>query len=1253
MKLVKQLIAFAITFQFCMPHVYAQDTNTTPDGTDLFSQYVSDLYSDPKEKAYARRLMDFSDRINAVDLTQENPKSIDLFQLVDQRVEEYDRAGNVIHTYNLNDRNLSKPIFSYTAMKVAYDATRRELSFVVSRGEKEDGTGGTKVARQVIANIDIVAMDNDKEMMMMLDAKGRLHAVDMGYVVLNLFQSPIPVFKNLWVPNEEQSKRLEGAQLTGQFLTRGVEPFTLNEVTEDSVVPLKPGGAMDYSAGDFVARFNKDGHQELLGLFSRKVTYERIRQGEGFIQMLATIVKPKEEIIRYVSQNESKIEGIIDAKVSQMEVPASLDAAALGIEVDQLKHLDARIDELRKYGHGTFDRFSYEEWRQSYEELKNKFPSKSNTELAKQWQRWTSLDGENADVKAQDKKLTPEEKVRKDVRDTRISDLKVAGIYCGAIAAFFALGFAYVDYPDLQKFFLLNWIYDGFASELKNLEYRWPLANANAVWIGGALLAPLFVSMVYDKAITALYNFYKNTGTRFSKTIVYTYGMYKKLVNSMPDPTQEPGWVERMKSAEERFAGGVRDHYRKFGPVTDWQRITTFSSYFLSHMIYPVVRFTVESSLVNIPVNLAGIGLPQINFKIPIGGFRQKALVTSELNQLTPWKKVSPDSDLGRAVGLEKPTTLALTNPFAPDESLRSQAAVKQRMQGLLVEQRERADMLALVLASYVVSQKTDVDMATLIQIQKGRMSKSDLKAIFENSDSQKKWEQIATEVSKYLLENDAIGINQQAKDINIEALGTYYKDAKAIAEAVQSQGAFKTQLLARKRNMGEISDRVGGFVYTVGRDDSIFLRNTVTNKEVAQMTSQAFVVDQPMTVMVTDFIGSRTNFAEPEHLAGDMLRGSIAGTPGFQFEMSQNTYIHLTTSGAANALVHQKLRPVREGNYDPITNITIESDSRPQKAVSSIVSMVRQVADYRKSDLGGLAWRGFVKRFNTMQAGFAATYVFRYMVGHQSFDESLKAWALFFLAGTWIYGFWWLPVQQSIVLPAKQNGKRNAYLRTARAEIDQGLREEDPVLSKELLRNGYRRMMRLYDLENPKALEQITQIANIQRFGLPKVELSGVEKKYVGIIYNIAEATKANDTEKLNENVEVLRQALAQDANMDLEQLRRLDAAGVLEMSKKYPPVYTMLNRISSEAANIFGGIMSTVFFVRLSVIVFKPEIMTWGYVAEWMGMSAVLYAYSYYFLSVDGRKARKKFFRNWKESRQLSRTSDAQVPACQLFFK
>lgn len=1198
MKFLGQLGRYALTFVIIFQFSIGTAIASSGDG----GRSSSSNYGNPSDK-YAINLLKAAQDIESGEFFNKDAKSFDVFGLVDQRVEIYSgnaRDNKVVSTVSLNENRIEKPTLAYTSLKPRYNTKTKELVFEASRGAQADGSGGTIVARHIIPNLDLVGMVHDSEMLLLLDRKGKLHAIDMGYVISQVFQNPIPTFKKLWESQTELN--LEAQDVRLEFITRGVQPVNVG----DAVVPLNRNGEPVFTAGDLLVRYNEGSKEKVLGVFSRQVTYDRIREGSALLASLSSLITPDKQIIEFFSKNEGKIESLIQTKVQQLTAAAEVFSPLQNFDVNQLKALAGRMNSIEtEYKPAAVDQFTLAEWARDYEQIKaNATDAEKADYFAKRAKSLQETavgdeakkiyrDGYNqflADLEAQQRLQTSEgmgkgwqlltdqaarqnpfdtgkAKAEKPPASDRSTEWKIIGAVTAGTVAYLSGAFMYTGMETLQNIQILSWLYDNLYTEvMKDLMYRIPLAKSVLAWIAvipGALATSMFLGKVID--LLAIAN--KNKSTAFA---VFVRDIQKT-------------WGTSMKDMQRIISAGMRAY---------------------SFIVYPYLRVTIETVL------------------------RQKSFLSAYENGLNPLRRISPNSATGQELGLQKSEYVGLNNPAA--RNMPDVTAKKKQIQSALSLQKTRVDSLAWVLATMVVAEKSGIDPATLLQASDQRVTPDDIRKIFSDPAKEREWELLSDEIRKDLTAKNALTLKQEVNSLSPEKIAEFYLSAQETAKKISAMSEVRQKAALRWKKMKTTPvDTLNFLLLENGKSDALFLRSLVTDEFVSKQVNQEFRTDHLMVVLISAFIGDRAKMADPKSLTAQ-ADGFMWTSHEHNYDMVLNTFAHFFVSGASLALVFQKLRPQQETNYLPKEQFELMSDYRHEgfwrgvgnwlsfgynERTDKTESLAKKPIQYMynlgtEADIGGIMVKRVKKRLNTIQAGLTLALVFRTAIGGLDPVMALQAWALMFMAGHWFYGWVWDPVQRGNQMIDERLEKHNREFMEAKLNISRGLKENNL----EMVEKGYREMTALFEKYNPKAVAQLKNTVN-DGFGKAlkgssgAVNLSGEQREYLGILALLAKANKQNNQAEFDRALAQLREVLVNKQGYDRNEVLKLNAQSLLEFSLSNPPVYTHSNKFLSEVFTLGAGGLTTFMYLPLSIMLFDPASLSPESLTKWFFISTGLY--------------------------------------------
>jgi hypothetical protein len=472
----------------------------------------------------------------AIESGQELPKS-DPFYFAGQYVEVFEGAENPISTYRFESAAVEMPRLAFTLLRAKFDRESKTLIIEAIRGANENGENGLLVARQYIPNMDAVALAQDNEILSIIDAQGRLHAVDWGYVASQVFRSPIPVFSKLHVPL--QPTNLAPLKVKATYITAGVKPFREADVAPGVVLPLNAKNEVQMTAGDLlVTATDDDGQEHVMGVYDRSVTHTRIENGSNLLDIEAALISedPRnlDMIAGQLRQEEERYEEFTKERdhleESLTDPIVALALRSLGKEQNEV--LRARSVDHRKYGERESDKFTLSEWNLLYENIINRPDVGSMTpeEVAKKWNTLLpKLDTSTLKVK----------------REARFN---VWGKMAVGATAYMAGGVLLGHYHEaFQQISTLNWMYENmFPAVLKDAEYRMPL-----------LKSTLVLAAAWPAAVGAS----------------YLVGKSLKGLNQV------------VQAHDGRVARLIRDLNKNWGDLTNWQRITSFGMRIYSELV--------------------------------------------------------------------------------------------------------------------------------------------------------------------------------------------------------------------------------------------------------------------------------------------------------------------------------------------------------------------------------------------------------------------------------------------------------------------------------------------------------------------------------------------------------------------------------------------------------------------------------------------------------------------------------------------
>lgn len=1109
-----------LTLQFVllpvMPYTWANEGMFSlfqPSSIDNFEDFSNSLTAPSAFDAQTRaEITSIQDSAHALENNHLPEGPDNLLHLANQRLELYRSAGEV-QKFNLSQVNSSIPVVSVTNVRVFFDSENKELIF-------EGIAEGRVIARHCIPDFDIAAIAQSAEHLAIVDRQGRLHMIEMGHAMHQVFSGPIPVVENLW---KAPQGAIEG-QVSAQFITRGVKPIsTEEEANLEHLIPRNADGQALYSAGDLIIRTQQGDENRLVGIFSRDVTYRKIIETYAFLCHLILLITPNDagskETLLILNQI-AEIENHMNLVREKSKVTEADREALLTFGQNELLAIRERIQQItgpsasevatnpyKSHPMGLMNRdrdvFYLEEWKTSFLEMTDRaidLRKKLESELeAADKEKQEAYENLNRAIQEGDLSLYWQDfSLRHDIKLTaqtyQRSTFKKGLFALSAVAAGVAGASAF--FPS-EMILVANYIWTHhIPSVLKDAEYRGPLLGS---MFSLSLLIPTIV-----------------------------------LISSMTAPVLSG--LTKMAKSGSRLEGRLRDIYNTWAPLSVWSRIVSAGMRVYSGMVYSVVN-------------------PLFKYL-----FRQPHFLRAIEEGLNPFTKISPDSDIGRLAGIEKPEFVGVSPFFINKQNKINASATKEALQTGLLLQNKKTETLAWLLAALAVGHESGVDPATLLTLA-GGLHVEDLQQLLNDPKKVEEWQLVAEETKQHLQSLKAVKMSDEIAHLEKARLIEYYATARSIARKIQADGRLKRtarKLASKFRRSVRHSAKIG---LSFGRKEADFLSSVFANNHVSKQVMQELVTYYGMMITIYGLHGPRADLQHPENLTATK-DGFLYTSKAHWQDVSNILLGHFLVAGSNLALIFQGRAVVSDTLFSPIENFSLKSDDRVQGLLTGAFRWVKDLVDPRRSDLGGYMFERLKKRFTTLQANFWMSFCLRLAVAHQSLQHAFMAWLLAWVAGPWVFGYVRDVVQTGNYLQEEYISQMRTQMEQAKKNISQGARGVwGQEQSDKLLTEGKTSLIQLYEKHNPNALRLL---------------------------------------------VEKLR----------LNHANEIDALTLLEWSLKHPPVYTHANPSVSWFSTWAGAVWSMVLAVPLSVATFQPEKLTLSHISEWVLISASIYAGMYFLL-------------------------------------
>lgn len=1186
---IKNSIKLIVTLSLILnssPGVFAMGRNGTPslppETTHDFTEFhqLSDqaAVALSEEPSAREQLLILNSAINSFENNQPLPPrndNYDIFHLTQQRLEIPRRSA-----INVSELSLDSTTIPFSNLRIEYSVDRKELSFIATQGENELGQYGIEMGRQIISNLDIAGFAHDNEILSIIDHKGNLSIIDMGYVATELGRNPIPVFKNVW--QAPKGIDLSGKKVTVRYLNRGATPLSKIIFNDPSIViPRNAYGEPEFKAGDLIVTYQEKGEEKYLGVFSRQVSHAQIIRGSYLLEIQAALADPefqKVEQLHKLFKEFDTLEELNSEELQSDRMNLEVRSALMSITPRQIKALNQRRADHNEYQNKTTDQFTLNEWIKSFEALqkraKEQISNSSEQErLALElkfsdqnlWKNWSEL------VPAVERTNPIPTKIHKQINLKYVSK------------ALLSAGAAYLLYPFVHdpiavqnNIQFLNVFYENsYPGVLKDATYRIPLilsmSSLVALWpIGEG------ISMVFGKAIRT-----------FDKAL---------------------------QNNSSRFAGYIRDIKKHWSDLTVWQRINSFGMRVYANFIYPVWVW------------------------IPKYILRQPSLISALQNELNPLTKIDPKSDLGKLLDLKTTERLGINNPFLNKEALQRKTEIKQKIQASMQVQKKRTESLAWLLGSMIASEEYGTDLATILMMEHHDVTPEHLNKLLTDPKLRKEWYVAADLIYQQLWDLKIVGISQDLTELDPSQIQKAYEITTNISKKMKSSSNMRKTMTELKMRFKKALSKKSSFILNLGVEDANFLRTVYTNKFVSGQVQKEFVPDHLMVIGIYGMYGERADLKHPEHLTANM-DNLLWTTPPHLYDVAINTYAHFFVAGARMALVHQSFKAQEAKEYQPIENFEYKSDERQEGLISGVKNWIWDTMRPWKSDIGGIGIRRLYRSFTTIQAFVLQNLLFRMVLGQQTFDHASKGAGMWFAQGQWRYGWPWDFIQAGNKLEEERIEEGLNIDRTLRLELSRALKETDNDKRITLIKSAYENMFLAYEKSNPQALKQIenllskkneaTILKRYREIEQLRSETTDIEEKsqnYFGLLAKLSIAITTNNTEDIDKIRNLLAIALAKESSelqQDQDEIRnellKLNAQGLLDFSLTNPPHYTNAHPWVSWLAAWTGAISTTVMAISLSVDSFTPELLNWSYIGKWFLISSGLYTAYYLLLGKD----------------------------------
>lgn len=1187
-----KFILFLLIFELAIPRtlVYGQ-TQSAPLHLDSSIQNLVPLTQNliDQELTIEQRNLLLLSQLSASGQTDQLETSI--FGLKDQTIVVNPQEKPQVFHLNKGEAPTVKP--AYTRLNFRADHEKRQLIIEGISGADQHGRNGKVVAQQIFEGFDVASISSDNLMVTIVEKNGRISAISKHMLIQLGFQAPVAIFKNL--NGESSLVKLDPTLKTeSEFITRATRPLTDSEIagthnaTKNTAAHFETGELLVWQRNNNGERINinRIPTLPLLGLLSVGLKY--MYAASQLVSYNPESAKELEHIVK--EMYELKAQGGLDQLASQL---SPLESAMLSrYSSDQILSSLASSQHLAAQSSGA-DRhtMTIETWRRSNDELNKNAQTQKLAHEAKILQRkkqseklafrirnffkkYDALDPEDYQVTTRNlkalstKQAVPDmtydslsQSIQRKVRQILTAPKTTFSLIVVALTGTYTGSYAYEASQGLRDVKAVSYFYENVLPEvLKDHSYRWPLILSTTIQLA---LIPLVYTSAWalKSGVTSLSYIYKDSTSKF--------GLY------------------------------VKDFVAKYKDLTTSQVLLTLNVRFFSLIVVPYWRVLIAG--------MAG----------------QKNFFPAVEARLNPFARIKADSKIGQAAGLTEDTFVGLGKPGYLAEKESKTADKQQILIKLLQEQNNKIETLSWYFATAALSEKYQLSPGDLFVATKGtRVSLSTYAALFKDPNLRLEAEMINDQIRKLLMTSSDFDLEKLQSQISTEDFANLVELARDVAEKISAQSNLKIlaqqNYLKFKGSIRSLSD----WVVKLGERQRAFLSQVFPSLYTAKQVNQDFPVDQAMVSVISGLVGDQADLSKPHYLMADA--DHLTKTSDAQINSAfTNVYGHLVGSAAAQTMLFDDIRVDSETSYQAPEAQRIEVADQQQSLISSAKDWFKfAVLSPTKADIGGLAVKQYMNRVNTIFASLTFGVLAKVLLTSQTPNEALLSFTAMFFLGHKAFAWPWGFIQAGNRFIGKLAGSNKELVVSRLAEIQSVLNSESA--SETQLKKATGELIKLYTENNPDQVMQL--IESLKQIGDPflvdrltaqfkKKNINETQFKKVGLIAQLIDAQKRNDSISFQKAREALVVSIYNETHLDQREIQKLNAEGLIKFSQAITPIHTAENAAITWITSIgFGAILTTVLYSNLAPMLMDSKIVNapgfvWNAVKECLEFTALFY--------------------------------------------
>lgn len=1150
-------IALVIFFNTSFSFASAQTSNSSGDdqANRLVAQNLEGLTGmTPELQAHADHF----------DHLAKNPHLLEqqsVFHMNDQSVIIYDQDGKS-KTYSFKDvtTTLEKPFIK--SIRVRYDVNAKQVLIDGVTGADSRGEGGRVVATHIIPNLDVAHVINNDLVTVIVEKNGRVSSFPTSLAYTMAFTAPVPVFKNISMIKDMAQNPVSKIE----FVHRAILPPQSKEQKEM------------LTAGDvhIIRTRGNDSQVETLPIVD---ILDKVVAGLKYLEMAIYLNSFDKEQFVNLEVFMKDLMATTEKAINEKDISKWLEGLSIEqldfirkIDPKQIENILVARSAINDFQKNPIDKFTLEEWQKNFEQLRQNAEKAYQLALQKQNNRsrlaklMAKLTKRTSTVDPRDYIVSPEnyekfmtknqpvefykktriEQMNELVNKFASSKITFFTLIAAPVAGYLAFPFAYEASQAMQDVKTLSYFYENFVPQvIKDIPYR----------------SLLMISMSYQLLLIPL---------------TYTVGFsIKYSVMTL---------AQVYKNSTSNFGVWVKNLAKDYRDISITQVLLTANNRFFAVIVIPYWKVLIE--------HIAG----------------QKSFFKALQSGLNPFKTISPESEIGRKLGLEshKFVGLGLPHPVGTDsialhsslisrytDKTKADQSLRSSIQNLLTQEKKDRNLAVWVLATMTISEKYNLDPAIILLAaqNKAEITLESVKKIMEDQKLIGEWGVLSNRLAKEFAHLSSSEVQTVLKSMDTELFKTMYHTAKNTAQAITKMSAlrYQTELLAVlfKKKVSQFSHNI----LNIGDKANKFLSKNIVGKYVTKQVNQDYIFDQAMVTILPGLFGEMSMLDKPKYLmahADEFLNTSKAQL----FSLTSNIYGHLVGSGASLSLLFDSLQVVSETKYKPLEYSQIHSNEWSENIFKSAVKWVKfTIFSPTQSDVGGLALKKYRNRMDTIFASITFTYLARVMISNQSIEYAFTAYAIFFLISHSIYGYVWDFIVAGNKHIGDQAETNRKWLQDKQFELSRAIRFGETENAKKLRVE----IIEAYLKNNPRALRAVIDHFNALKINEAiKLSLKDLKNKdakaidALGIATKLLLATHAKDEARTNESRAALLKMYEQNVEMSIEtkrELEQLSNDGLLKLTQAIPPVATKENFALSWITSIgLGAILTTILATELA---------------------------------------------------------------------